>query len=64
MIEQPCRPDMAEAPTRRRRAPRWRKAVPLIGVLALGLMLSACDKCGDFFWHRQPGSCHAAPDPR
>ena len=62
MIEQPCRPDTLVAPTRRCLAPGWRKAIALVGALALGLMLSACDKCGDF-WQRQPGSCHAAPDP-
>jgi hypothetical protein len=38
------------------------RAVPLIAVLALGLALSACDKCGDFFWDR-PGSCKSGPAP-
>ncbi len=41
---------------------RCRKAVPLIAVLALGLALSACDKCGDFFWEK-PGNCKGGPAP-
>lgn len=31
-------------------------------VLAFGLTLSACDKCGDFPWSN-PGSCKAGPSP-
>jgi hypothetical protein len=38
------------------------KAVLLMAVLALGLALSACDKCGDFFWER-PGACKNGPAP-
>lgn len=41
---------------------RCAKAAPLVAVLALGLALSACDKCGDFPWN-QPGSCKAGPAP-
>jgi hypothetical protein len=40
---------------------RCLKAGPLVAVLALGLALSACDKCGDFFW--QHGSCKSGPPP-
>jgi hypothetical protein len=38
------------------------RAVPLMAMLALGLALSACDKCGDFPWDR-PGSCKGGPAP-
>jgi hypothetical protein len=41
---------------------RCLKAGPLVIVLALGLTLSACDKCGDFFWEK-PGSCKNVPAP-
>ena len=41
---------------------RLLRAIPLAGVLALGLALSACDKCGDFFWEK-PGSCKSEPAP-
>jgi len=41
---------------------RCLKAGPLVAVLALGLALSACDKCGDFFWEK-PGSCKSGPAP-
>jgi hypothetical protein len=43
-------------------AARLLKAGPLIAVLGLGLALSACDKCGDFFWEK-PGSCKNGPAP-
>ena len=36
---------------------------PLVAVLALGLALSACDRCGDFFWQKQPGACKSGPAP-
>jgi len=38
------------------------KVVPLAAVLGLSLALSACDKCGNFFWDR-PGSCKNGPTP-
>ena len=41
---------------------RCLKAGPLIAVLTLGLALSACDKCGDFFWEK-PGTCKSGPAP-
>jgi hypothetical protein len=31
-------------------------------MLALGLSLSACDKCGDYFWEK-PGACKSGPAP-
>jgi hypothetical protein len=33
--------------------------------LALGLTLSACDKCGDFIWNKPPGPayCKGGPAP-
>jgi hypothetical protein len=38
------------------------RIVPLAAVLALSLALSACDRCGDYFWQQQ-GSCKAGPAP-
>ena len=43
-------------------ASRIVRVVPLVAVLALGLALSACDKCFDFPWER-PGSCKNVPPP-
>jgi len=40
------------------------RAATLIAVLALGLTLSACDKCGDFIWQKEPGACKGGPPPR
>ena len=48
--------------THRDLASRALRAVSLIAVLALGLSLSACDKCTDFFWEK-PGSCKSGPTP-
>ncbi len=45
------------------RARRCAKAIPLVAALALGLALAGCDRCGDFFWQHQPGTCHAQPAP-
>ena len=42
------------------RGARW---LPLVAALALGLTLSACDRCGDFFWEKQPATCKAMPPP-
>jgi hypothetical protein len=36
------------------------RILSLIAALALGLALSACDKCGDF-WQKQPGACKGGP---
>jgi hypothetical protein len=36
--------------------PRLLRSCGLLAVLAFGLLLSGCDKCGDFFWNR-PGAC-------
>ncbi len=41
-------------------ASRVLRALPLVAVLALGLTVSACDKCFDFPWDR-PGSCKSGP---
>ena len=38
------------------------RILPMIAVLALGLTLSACDHCGDFFWSK-PGACKGGPPP-
>jgi len=48
--------------TIRELASRVLKAAPLVGVLALGLALSGCDKCGDFFWQK-PSACKSGPAP-
>jgi hypothetical protein len=41
---------------------RCLKVAPLAAVLGLSLALSACDKCGDFFWN-STGSCKNGPAP-
>jgi hypothetical protein len=51
----------ADATTRL--AGRRIRLVPLVAVLGLGLALSGCDKCTDFFWQKQPGACKAGPAP-
>ena len=51
----------ADATTRR--AGRRVRLVPFVAVLGLGLALSGCDKCSDFFWQKQPGACKAGPAP-
>jgi hypothetical protein len=43
-------------------ARRCRTAFSLAAVLALGLALSACDKCMDFPWEK-PGACKNGPAP-
>jgi hypothetical protein len=42
------------------------RRLPAIAMLlALGLMLGACDKCGDWFWSRPsgPASCKGSLPP-
>ena len=51
----------ADATTRL--AGRRFRLVPFVAVLGLGLALSGCDKCSDFFWQKQPGACKAGPTP-
>ena len=51
----------ADATTRL--AGRRVRLVSLVAVLGLGLALSGCDKCSDFFWQKQPGACKAGPAP-
>jgi hypothetical protein len=52
----------------RQTAPRsasdWRHWAPrLLGLLAIGMTLSACDRCGDFLPSSQSqiGACHSDP---
>jgi hypothetical protein len=46
----------------RKRPTQW--AVRLVMALGLGLLVSGCDKCGDFPWSR-PGACkNYSPSPR
>ncbi|HEY4821193.1 MAG TPA: hypothetical protein VIH62_10125 [Xanthobacteraceae bacterium] len=51
----------ADATTRL--AGRRVRLVSLVAVLGLGLALSGCDKCSDFFWQKQPGACKAGAAP-
>jgi hypothetical protein len=53
------RPDMHSRTVASAVGRRACKVLPIIAVLTLGLALSACDHCGDFFW--QSGACHATP---
>ena len=46
-----------------RLAGRRVRLLPLVAVLGLGLAVSGCDKCTDFFWQKQPGACKAGPAP-
>ncbi len=46
--------------TIRKLASRALRALALVAVLGFGLTLSACDKCGDFFWNR-PDACRSGP---
>jgi hypothetical protein len=54
--------DNREAPVEATLARRRVRLVPLVAVLAMGLCLSACDRCGDFFWQK-PGACKSGPAP-
>jgi len=57
------RPDDSRAvPVEAALARRRVRLVPLVAVLAMGLALSACDRCGDFFWQK-PGACKSGPAP-
>jgi hypothetical protein len=42
----------------RRPARRARKLLLAPAVLALALLASGCDKCGDYFWQNGSKSCH------
>lgn len=33
----------------------FRRISALATILALGLMLASCDKCGDWFWQQRSG---------
>jgi hypothetical protein len=55
--------DSREVPAEATLARRRVRLVPLVAVLAMGLALSACDRCGDFFWQKQPGACKSGPAP-
>jgi hypothetical protein len=57
------RPDHnREAPAEATPVRRRVRLLPLVAVIALGLALSACDRCGDFFWQRA-GACKSGPAP-
>ena len=42
------------------------RTVRLLGIIALGTMLAACGRCGDFWpWSQsQIGACHSDPQPQ
>ncbi len=50
-----------EDPRRTLRAARGARWAALAGALALALAMAGCDRCGDFFWEKQPGACKAGP---
>ena len=60
MLQQPGQREAGETAlmtTKDRRV----QALRLVGLIAMGAMLSACDRCGDF-WPRsqsQIGACHS-----
>ena len=54
--------DSREVPAEATPARRRVGLVPLAAVIAMGLALSACDRCGDFFWQK-PGACKSGPAP-
>ena len=36
-----------------------RAIAPFLVAMLLGLSVSGCDKCGDYFWQQGTKSCHA-----
>jgi len=40
---------------------RGAQALRLLAVLAIGTMLAACGRCGDFLGQSQIGACHSDP---
>jgi hypothetical protein len=42
---------------------RGARLAPFVAALALGLALSACDKCFDFPWQTRPGVCKSGQTP-
>lgn len=57
------RPDAAAKTFAARRAGPGIRIVPLVAIMGLSLALAACDRCGDFFWQKQPGTCRNGPTP-
>jgi hypothetical protein len=51
-------------PLRMRR--EWVRALRLLAILAMGTMLAACGRCGDFLGSSQSqiGACHSDPPPQ
>lgn len=52
-------PDTTAAGRRMGHWGRYPKAFPLLAALALGLAVTACDRCGDFDWRGH--ACHTHP---
>jgi hypothetical protein len=66
-IEMPQQPEQLETGriARTRRSSVVIRALRLLALLAMGTMLAACDRCGDF-WPRsqsQIGACHSDRQP-
>jgi hypothetical protein len=40
------------------------RALRLLCLLAMGTMLAACGRCGDFLGQSQIGACHSDPPPQ
>ncbi len=51
-------PACGRASTRHRLAART--ALVATALVVAAVILSGCDKCGDFVWNK-PGACHAGP---
>ncbi|HEY4407836.1 MAG TPA: hypothetical protein VGN55_24550 [Xanthobacteraceae bacterium] len=40
------------------------RTLRLLCLLAMGTMLAACGRCGDFLGQSQIGACHSDPPPQ
>jgi hypothetical protein len=66
----PQQPEQFQEPAGRiapKRAIDWSvRALRLLGLLAIGLSLAACGRCGDFLPSSQSqlGACHSDPPPQ
>jgi hypothetical protein len=44
----------------------WKRLMPVVGALTLGLALASCDKCGNSIFHVEAGPlvCKGGEQPR